>query len=439
MTKLTTLKALLRSQIEPKYSEYDEAANKCTGGTKSNALPEWSEEQDIILLDLVSHSNRLACYMRRVHLFQSNADDETTKEQAAATTTQLLLDVVPPCLDLLQLQDVVNFLVPGLTACLLPRSPPPTLQQVAEVVAGSSKLVQLLISDPAGSQVFGKWVSKSSTTKHQPNTLRMWTISLIAMVATCNCNHGVSAEVRQWTTLRSLIEKLQDLHWVVKNQTSTLLKDARTVDSDGHFEPRAAFTGLDDTLVNILQDFHLPAPSSDRLLVNVIEQLEGEKTLHILSRIAKTFPCKICHGNVQTQPLQHFEDSMDAGDSAPTETEPRNCLELLGKAIGIWKIRLSGTALKSLQLLISSGLSCPTLEVPTWSANDSVGFSDTIQQRLVEMAEGIWVTTLAGDHRQRNRLKVPLANTKCGRNTFILWQVDVAMADGVAQQVITGW
>ena len=62
--------------------------------------------------------------------------------------------------------------------------------------------------------------------------------------------------------------------------------------------------------------FHLPAPSSDRLLVNVIEQLEDEKTLHILSRIAKTFPCKSCHGNVQTQPLQHYEDSVDASDSA---------------------------------------------------------------------------------------------------------------------------
>ena len=54
------------------------------------------------------------------------------------------------------------------------------------------------------------------------------------------------------------------------------------------------------------------------------------------------------------------------------------------------------------------------------------------------MADGTWDTTLAGGHRQRNRLKVPLAKTKCGRNTFILWQVDVAKADGVAQQFITG-
>ena len=361
MTKPTTLKEILRSDLDPTHSEYDEAAKKCTTGARSHILPEWNDEQDIILLDLSSHSNRLARYLRRVYHFQSNAEDEKIKEQTAVTVTQLLVDVVPLCLNILELSDVVKFLVPGLTACLSPRSPPPTLQKVAEFVAGSSKLTQLLISDPAGCQIFGKWVSNSNIVKHRPSTLRRWTTSLIDMVAACNSNHGVSAEVRQWTTLRSLTDKLRDLHQVVENQTSTLMKDARMVGSNGHFESRAAFPGLDDPLVNLLRDFHLPAPTSDRLLVNVIEQLEGEKTLQILRRITQTFPCKLCHGNVQTQPLRHFENPMDVGDSASTQIEPRDCLELLGKAIGIWKIRLSGTALKSLQLLISSGLSYLTL------------------------------------------------------------------------------
>ena len=439
MTKLTTLAELLRSELEPRHSEYDEAAKKCTLGTKTNALPDWNDDRDIILLDLTSRSHRLARYLHRVHLSQSNAEHESTKEQTATTITQLLLQILSPCLDRLELSDVVNFLVPGLTTCILPKAPPPMLSQLAEVIAGSSKLVQLLISDPAGCQVFNKWLSKSSTAKHQPATLERWTTSLIDMVAVCNSNHGVSAEVSQWTSLRSLIDKLQDLHQVIDNQTSTLVKDARKAGFSGNFEPRVAFTQLDDHLVDSLQGFHLPVPSSDRLLVTVIEQLEGEKTLHILSRIVKTFPCKLCHGNVETQSLQHFDTSMDAGDSAPGEIEPRDCLELLGKAIGRWKIRLSGTALKSVQLLISSGLSCPTLEVLTWNANDSVGISDSIQSKLIDMANGIWDTTRAGDERQMNHLKVPLAKTKCGRDRFILWQVDVAMTDGVTQQAITGW
>ena len=438
MTKLATLAQLLRCEVEPRHRDIEEAAKKCTAGTKYIALPDWNDDRDIILLDLTSRSHRLAYYLHRVHLSQSNAEDEATKEQTATTITQLLLDIVPPCLDRLELSDVVNFLVPGLSACLFPKSPPPMLPQLAEVIAGSSKLVQLLISDPAGCQVFSKWLSKSSTAKHQPATLKRWTTSLIDMVAVCNSNHGVSAEISQWTALRSLIDKLQDLHQVNDNQTSTLVKDARKAGFSGNFEPRAAFTQLDDHLVNSLQGLHLPTPSSDRLLVTVIERLEGEKTLHILSRIAKTFPCKLCHGNAQTQSLQHFENCMDAGDSTPAEIEPRDCLELLGKAIGRWKIRLSGTALKSVQLLISSGLSCPTLEVLTWNADGSVGISDPIQQRLIEMANGIWDTTRAGDERQMNHLKVPLAKTKCGRDRFILWQVDVAMADGVTQQVITG-
>ena len=369
MTKLTSLTELLRSQVEPKHSEYEEAAKKCTAGTESIALPDWNEDRDIILLDLASHSHRLAYYLHRVYLAQSNAEDEAREERTAATITQLLLNIVPPCLDRLELSDVVNFLVPGLTACLFPRSPPPMLQQLAEVVADSSKLVQLLISNPGGCQVFIKWLSKTSTVSHQPATLKRWTTSLIDMVAVCNSNHGVSAEISQWTALRSLTDKLQDLHQTTDNQTSTLVKDARKAGFSANFEPRVAFTELDDHLVNSLQVFHLPTPKSDRLLVTVIEQLEGEKTLHILSRIAKTFPCKLCHRNVQTQPLQHFESFMDANDPAPAEIESRDCLELLGKATGRWKIRLSGTAIKSLQLLISSGLSCPTLEVLTWNAD----------------------------------------------------------------------
>ena len=436
MTKLTTLKELLTREVEPKFSDYDELARKCTASTKAHGLWDWREDRDVVLLGLTSRSHRIACYLRRVSICQSNAEDETTKEQIAATTTQLLVDIIPQCLDLIGLSDVVEFLVPGLTACLFPRSPPSMLQRLAEIVACSSKLVQILISDPAGSQVFGKWISNS---KHQPTTLRRWTTSLIDMIATCVSNHGVSAEVRQWITLTSLIDKLQELHRVNENQTSTLMRDSRMVGSDGDFVSRATFTRLDDLLVNLLQEFHLPAPSSDRLLVNIIGHLEGEKTLQILSRIAKTFPCKLCHGNVQTQPVQHFENSVDADDSVSAQIDPRKCLDLLGRAIGIWKIRLSGTALKSLQLLISSGLSLPTLGNFTWNADDSEGYSDPIQQRLIEMANGIWDKSLAGDHRQRNRLKVPLANTKCGRDTFILWQVDVAMPDGVAQQVITGW
>lgn len=439
MTKLTNLTALLRSDVEPKHSDFEEAVKKCTAGTKSNAFPDWNEDQDVILLDLASHSHRLIYYLHRVCLAQTNAEDESMKEHTATTITELLLQIVPPCIDRLELSDVVNFLVPGLTSCILPKAPPPMLPQLAEIVAGSSKLVQLLCSDPAGCQVFGKWLSKSSTTKHHPATLKRWTTSLIDMVAVCNSNHGVSAEVSQWTALRSLIDSLQDLHQMIDNRTSPLVKDARKTGFSGNFEPSAAFTQLDDHLVNSLQGFHLPTPSSDRLLVHVIEQLEGEKTLHILSRIVKTLPCKLCHGNVGTQALQHFENSMDADDSGPAESEPRDCLELLGKAIGRWKIRLSGTALKSVQLLISSGMSYSTLEVLTWNADDSVGIADPIQQKLVDMADGIWDTTRAGDERQMNHLKVPLAKTKCGRDRFILWQVDVAMADGVTQQAITGW
>ena len=82
-------------------------------------------------------------------------------------------------------------------------------------------------------------------------------------------------EVGQWTTLRSLIDKLQDLHRVVENQTSTLKKDARTVDSDRHFEPRAAFIGLDDALVNLLQDFQWTSTIVQRRPGTIVSPCSG--------------------------------------------------------------------------------------------------------------------------------------------------------------------
>lgn len=59
---------------------------------------------------------------------------------------------------------------------------------------------------------------------------------------------------------------------------------------------------------------------------------------------------------------------------------------------------------------------------------------------MLSLASGEWKLHLAGSEKQRNLLRVPLAYTKCGLHTFILWQVDVGIVDetGVPHQVIKG-
>lgn len=43
--------------------------------------------------------------------------------------------------------------------------------------------------------------------------------------------------------------------------------------------------------------------------------------------------------------------------------------------------------------------------------------------------------TLAGSKRERKGLKVPLAKTSCGQDTFILWQVDVDETEASRQLI----
>ena len=54
------------------------------------------------------------------------------------------------------------------------------------------------------------------------------------------------------------------------------------------------------------------------------------------------------------------------------------------------------------------------------------------------MASGVWDFKLAGTEAQRHRLKIPLVSTPCGRDSYILWQVDIGTVGGVMQQVIKG-
>lgn len=71
------------------------------------------------------------------------------------------------------------------------------------------------------------------------------------------------------------------------------------------------------------------------------------------------------------------------------------------------------------------------------------GFVNSITQKLNDLASGCWDPKdqlLAGTKHQRKSLKVPVAQTECGQNTFILWQIATGMdvETEVPQQEITG-
>ena len=355
MGKLTNLSELISSNIEPSHANYHELVKCFTGDPRWDALPAWCQNQDVLLLNLTSRTHRLSYFFRRVRVSQTSFEDEDTKDRLAETTTHLLLDLIPSLLELVEAAKIVDFLVPALDLCLLPKSPPSALRKLAEIIGSSDNLVQLVASNPAGSGVFCRWVALSTTANQDSETLRRWTTKLVDMVANCVTNHGTSAKVKEWSVLDSLTQQLQDLHEKVVSRASSQNRDIRRPGTVAHFDSAAPFPRLSKDLVDTLTNLQLPVPTSDRVLSNVIEHIQGEKTIEILLTVAKTLPCKLCYQHSQGSLSLGTVTTTTTGDSAIPEQDAHPHLDLLGEMIGKWKMLLSVHALKSIQTKINSG------------------------------------------------------------------------------------
>ena len=433
------LRELLASKGEPSHGDYTQSIEKFASNPEWESMPGWNEDREIILMYLLSHSGRISHFLRRLRVYQRDSRDGLTKDKIVAKTTQLLLDIIPPSIDILSLTSVVDLLVPGLDICFSTRSVPKALLELATAIARSDRLLQLVVSDPAGNQIFRKWIQLFKTTNHQAKTLRKWTACLSDLASRCTRDHGVSADLKRWEKLFHLTGELrtrQNAQENISRQTST--RDLRILGSGERFET-TSFGDLEDNLVASLQEIGLEIPHSDRLLSHVIEQLEGDKTIAILVSIAQKYPCKLCYENVQTPFPRRTESPTATGEVALDESSPIIHSELLGQAIGSWNVLISATALRSLQNLSSSGSLATTWNVSQYSLTRLLsGCSKTVNEKLIDIASGCAKTKLAGTTAQRARLKVPLALTKCGRGTSILWQVDIGTDDAVVQQLIKG-
>ena len=74
---------------------------------------------------------------------------------------------------------------------------------------------------------------------------------------------------------------------------------------------------------------------------------------------------------------------------------------------------------------------------------DDIGLAGSVTEKLNDISSGCWnpeSQPLAGKRYQRRSLKVPIAQTLCGKNQWILWQIEVGMDEEtqLAQQEIKG-
>ena len=413
MSSNSDLVSLLSEEKEPTQSQYHEVVEIVVKDPYHLEYLANDYVKDTVLLHLATRGYRLARFFDGLHhSVRANPRSSTTFNLAATTATFLTL-ILAELGQLLKPPSVLEFLVPSLEVCFA-SSRPPALRKLARVLARCGTLLEHLASDRFGSRIVRQWVYLPSTLALDAGAQEAWTARLVSMVSSCPGYHNVAPSIQQWATLIALKDKLQVL------EMNLLEEEGKRNPLAILQETRSLFFPLDDDLKARLKAFDLAVPESRRMVQRHIEVLKSTKILAVLRSIAASFPCKRCIPALGCPPRSTNAETHDWSTTVNSSLH----IDVLGKDVGVWKVLLSGLALKSVQNL--SRLS---------------DYSSLVSDKLSEMASGNWKTSLPGSSDQRRRLKVPLAKTKCGKDLSILWQVDIGVAGDreLLQHVIVVW
>ena len=71
----------------------------------------------------------------------------------------------------------------------------------------------------------------------------------------------------------------------------------------------------------------------------------------------------------------------------------------------------------------------------------SMDHLESVESKLMDLTTMCASDRLAGTQEQRSRLRIPLTTTKCGKDIYILWQIDIGVAGdtGMLQQEVKVW
>ena len=396
------LSDLLEAEVEPSQTSYTEAIKATFNDPKQISVPE-----DALKLYLTTRSHR---FIRFFNLLSSSLPPDSTITSAVATgTIELITRNLPDLHLLLGPSKLVQPLIPALRVSLAP-SQPLQLRKLGTVLSGCSNLLEHLATAPSGSTVVSRWVCLPTNLALDHRTLTDWTERFAVMVSSCRGDHRIASTIQWWKDLSALRKALEKLESRMRK-----LEDTKTATSKGH-NPSVT---LADDFKDLLQIFGLSVPGSRRIVQSHLDALSNSLTLPILRAIVASFPCKMCISCLGASPQSINANKPDDDVQHVSDLQ----LDLLGKPVGIWKVLLSAPALKSIQSLSSLGLFGP------------------VQEKLTDIASGYLPSKLAGYRKQRDRLKVPVNSTPCGRDISMLWQLYVGSSEDLQQfqQVIIIW
>ena len=407
------ISSLLSGEEEPTHSLYRGAIETVVKYPYQLERLTEGHGKDNVLIHITTRAYRLALLFDGLHRFVRASPKSPSTFQLAAATAAFLTLILPDIDQLLKPPKVLEFLVPALEVCFAPYQPP-VLRKLAHVLGKCGTLLEYLASDRSGSRIVRQWAFLPSTLSLDDKTQEAWTERLVKMVSSCPGYHNVAPSIQHWATLIALKRDLEVLEMMMLEDEDNRVYFARPQETKTRSFP------LNDDFKAMLNVFDLKAPESLRMVQNHIAILKTDKTSGILHCIVTSFPCKRCIPALGSPPRSTNTESQDQKTRVISSLD----MNVLGKAVGVWKVLLSGPALKSVQTSSRFGRSFTP-----------------VRDKLIDLASGNWRSSLPGSDNQRRHLKVPLAKSRCGKGSSILWQVDIGIAGdrGLLQQVVVVW
>lgn len=292
MPEALTLENLLSRSDAPSASWYK--------GVSSSVIENPEQISDLVsatklnetLVYLRSRSPRVVRLFHALLEFQRHKIDCPAKQNIAdriakaavafllATHTSLATDLpISSLVDLLR----------STIAISLTLNPPSALRQLARDL---TRHLGCLACYDGGGKIINQWVHSTVFHIQDCATVAAWTDILIAMITCCPDYHGEAKSVDEWkvicstrTTLSAMAQKLEQQ--APKAITDTRMLGTSTDEANADVNTAliaSAIQRFPDLTVNYeiceaLRLLELEIPRSERSLANVIEAIEGEKTL----------------------------------------------------------------------------------------------------------------------------------------------------------------
>lgn len=288
-----------------------------------------------------------------------------TKRLPAAVSEGLfksiVLPLIPPQDNIFSLEESINLVGPALP--LVTSHASPYLRQLADTLLSIEGLFDYLVSSEKYSVVLKTWLlSKGNNLNFQ--LLMQLTEKLITMCDACSADHGTVATSESWHkantlmgSLEALTHSFQEKQQNVKVENLPPLENMRALGLNDKKSNQASrervpeFT-IPEPVRDQLRFFNISTLESVRGMIHALEHLQ-DKTIPSLMRTAlESFPCRLCFERLTDNSASHSK----VVDLHPAIMAGRDAAcDMFGKRVGLWKVLLSDSALKSVKKLARAG------------------------------------------------------------------------------------